>query len=111
MPPSISNQALQQQIIANAMRNRAAYPANPTTVGVQPMNPMMTNGGRPTPAPTAPPMPNPSGASAPMPGGSPGQGTPTQQVMKAATQAQSPLMHPETRDIAKTLIQKLMQHM
>lgn len=109
MPPSVSNQALQQQIIANAMRNRAAYPANPTTMGVQPMNPMMTNGGRPTPIPTAPNMPNPSGASLPMPGA--GQATPVQQVTKAATQAQSPLLDNETRGIAKSLIQKLMQHM
>jgi len=109
MPPSISNQALQQQIIANAMRNRASYPANPTTMGVQPMNPMMTNGGRPTPMPTAPSMPNPSAAAAAMPGA--GAPTPTQQVTKAATQAQSPLLDNETRGIAKSLIQKLMQHM
>lgn len=106
MPPSVSNQALQQQIIANAMRNRAVYPQNPTT---QPTSPMMTNGGRPTPIPTAPPMPNPSGAAGPMPQG--GAPTPNQQVMKAAGQAQSPLVDPQTRQLAKSLIQKLMQHM
>ncbi len=106
MPPSVSNQALQQQIIANALRNRAVYPQNPTT---QPVSPMMTNGGRPTPMPTAPPMPNPSGAAGPMPQGGPA--TPNQQVMKAASQAQSPLVDPQTRQLAKGLIQKLMQHM
>lgn len=42
----------------------------------------------------------------------PGAPTPVQGAMKAAAGAQSPLVtDPQTRALAKTLIQKLMQHM
>jgi hypothetical protein len=62
--------------------------------------------GIPTPgAPGAPPAP-PAAAV-----GTPGGATPTQQVTKAAQQAQSPLMDQGTRNIAKALVQKLLQHM
>jgi hypothetical protein len=62
------------------------------------------------PIPGAPAVPQPSSASGPMP---PPQGgaSPSQQIMKKATAAQSPLMDDQTRQIAKSLIQKLMQHM
>lgn len=56
-------------------------------------------------APGAPP--NPAAAVMARPGGA----TPTQQVTKAAQQAQSPLMDQGTRTIAKSLVQKLLQHM
>ena len=72
-------------------------------------------GGQPTaPAPNGmnnPAMqPQPGAPQVNMPGRT-GGATPTQQVMKTAGQAQSPMLDPGTRQIAKTLIQKLMQHM
>lgn len=64
--------------------------------------------------------PAPNSMNAPVPGSPqptpnnvarrPGGANPAQAVMKAAAQAQSPLLDPETRNIAKSLIQKLMQH-
>jgi hypothetical protein len=100
----------------------------PTQVPQAPVNPMMmallkaratqgAQGGQVGPAPNGLPLggapgmpPNPSAAAGPMPAPQGGP-SPTQQIMKAAAPAQSPLMDGQTRQIAKTLIQKLMQHM
>lgn len=59
------------------------------------------------PVPQTPPAPAP-GVNMARPGGA---GTPPQQMMKAAAQAQSPMQDPETRASAKDLIMKLMKHM
>ena len=62
------------------------------------------------PIPGAPGMPAPGAPRVVSPGAGPA--TPTSAVMKAASQAQSPLVADTgTRALAKQLIQKLMQHM
>jgi len=105
-----------------------AAPA-PTQVPTGQVNPMMMAllraramqgaQGQPTPGPMPNGMP-PGGAPAPVgmppPGGQqvpprPGAPSPAQQVTKAAANAQSPLLDQETRNIAKSLVQKLLQHM
>jgi hypothetical protein len=40
-----------------------------------------------------------------------GGADPAQQLASAGQQAQSPLLDPETRDIAKVLVQKLIKHL
>lgn len=98
----------------------------PTQIPSSPVNPMMLallraraqqglQGG------VNPPMPNglpingsPPTAQPPMAANNMAPrtgGTPTQQATKAAQQAQSPLMDMETRNLAKSLVQKLLQHM
>jgi hypothetical protein len=109
------------------MPPQAAAPA-PTQVPTGQVNPMMMAllrrrammgaqgqpgagpmpNGVPTGGPPAPMGMPPAGGPG-MPG--PGAASPTQQVTKAAAQAQSPLLDQQTRGIAKSLIQKLMQHM
>lgn len=101
MPPAVAPQLPPQvnPLMLAALRARAQ-------AGNQPNGPI-PNSMNGTPAvPMQPPTPGPIN----LPSGG-GAGTPTQQVTKAAAQAQSPLMDNQTRQIAKTLIQKLMQHM
>ena len=71
-------------------------------------------GGQVPPAPNGmnnPGMPPPPQRPVVNMPGRTGGASPTQQLLKTATTAQSPLMDDGTRQIAKTLIQKLMQHM
>jgi hypothetical protein len=94
----------------------------PTQVPQGQVNPMMmallraraAGGGAPGPMPNGLPTPGAPGAP-PNPAAAgmarPGAASPTQQVTKAGMQAQSPLLDPETRGIAKQLVQKLLQHM
>jgi hypothetical protein len=109
------------------MPPQAQAPA-PTQVPTGQVNPMMmallkaramqgAQGGQVGPAPNSlptggpPGMPPPPTATAgPMPAPQ-GGASPAQQIMKGASAAQSPLMDDQTRTIAKSLIQKLMQHM
>ena len=95
--PTQPNPAMMAALRARVLAGRLGQPAGPA--------PNSMNAGIPqaTPAPASP-MP-------PQSVNTPGGGTPTQQVMKTAAQAQSPLMDDQTRAVAKTLIQKLMQHM
>lgn len=71
----------------------------------------MPNGGLPVPGMPAPAMPSPAMPAPGNMGPRPGGASPAQSMAKAATQAQSPLMEPDTREIAKVLIQKLMKHL
>ena len=95
--PAQPNPALMAALRARAMAGRLGQPAAPAPNSMNAPLPQ----GAPVPAsPVAPRAVN-----------TPGGGTPAQQVMKTASQAQSPLMDDQTRGIAKQLIQKLMQHM
>lgn len=101
-------------------------PPQPTQVPTGQVNPMMMQilkaramqgaQGNPTgPAPNGMPLPGAPGMPPAPPAANmaarPGAGTPPQQMMKAAAQAQSPMQDPETRASAKDLIMKLMKHM
>lgn len=99
MPTQIPQAPVNPMIMA-LLRARAAQGAQGVPAGAP-----MPNGLRlGTPAPAAP-------VAASVMGPRQGVATPTQQVTKAAQQAQSPLMDMETRNIAKSLVQKLLQHM
>lgn len=101
---------LRQALISQALQHAAptAYPVSPG-MRAAPMG-ALPSGAPNTPGVPAPSMPNPSMPS-PVNVGGAGSATSSQQVAKAAQQAQSPLLDPQTRDIAKTLVQKLLQHM
>lgn len=104
MPPT-AQQAMPAQVnpaLMQALRNRAALGAAGTPTGPAPnsMNAPVQARPQVPGSPMQPPAVN-----------TPGGGTPAQQVMKAAGTAQSPMMDDQTRQIAKSLIQKLMQHM
>lgn len=96
-----------------------AGPANPLMMALLRARAQQGAQGMPTPGPAPNGLPV-AGAPAPVgmpPAGGqqvaqrPGAPTPTQQITKAASQAQSPLLDQETRNIAKSLVQKLLQHM
>lgn len=76
----------------------------------QPSAPLPT-GGPNTPGPGMPQMPIPG--TPPVQNAAPptGGASPTQQTAAAAQNAQSPLLDPETHEIAKALVQKLMKHL
>lgn len=97
IPQAAVNPIMMQLLKARAQQGAQGMPTGPAP------NSLPIQGG--TPAPAAPV------AAASVAGGGPGPASPTQQVTKAAQQAQSPLMDQETRNIAKTLVQKLLQHM
>lgn len=108
MPP-VSMAAIQAALAARM----GAGNGIPMPVGAQMSQPSapLPTGGPNTPGPGVPAMPvpgtPPTQNAAPRMGGA----NPTQQTAAAAQQAQSPLLDPETRDIAKTLVQKLIRHL
>jgi hypothetical protein len=110
MPPPVDINTLRQALMAQAMRSQApSYPVNPA-MGTQPTGAlpsgMPNTPGQPIPQVPQPPSPPMNNATPP-----PGAPSPAQGVAKAAQQAQSPLLEPQTRDLAKALVMKLMQHL
>ena len=106
-PNPVNTLALRQALMARVL-GQPSYPANPMQMA-QPGG-QLPSGMPNTPGQPVPSMPSPAQAPQVQAGPRPGA-TPTQQVTKAAQQAQSPLLDQQTRDIAKTLVQKLLQHM
>jgi len=101
-PTQIPQSPVNPQIMA-LLRARAAQGGQGMPVGPAP-NAIPTGG-----APPMPPAPSAAAGPMPMPQGG---ATPAQAGMKAAAAAQSPMVtDPQTRALAKSLIQKLMQHM
>src|SRR5258708_26995050 len=99
MPPSPINMANIQAALAarSGMGNGIPMPA--VSQMTSPSGPLPT-GGPNTPGPGMPPMPIPGtppvgNARPPMPGANP-----TQQMAQVGQQAQSPLLDPETHEIA-----------
>jgi hypothetical protein len=98
IPMSQPNPQIMALLRARAGQNVQAQPAAPAPNGLPLGGPP---GMPPAPSSAAGPMPMPQGGA-----------TPAQAGMKAAAQAQSPMVtDPQTRALAKSLIQKLMQHM
>lgn len=102
--------SLRQMLVARSMAGQGGtgYQNNP--MRVQPMQALP--GGAPNiPGQPPMPMPNPPAPSPVNMGQRPGGATPMQQTAKAAQQAQSPMLDQGTRDVAKALVSKLLQHM
>jgi hypothetical protein len=97
IPTGQANPMLMAVLRARAMQGARGVP-----------NAMPAPNGLPLPGAPIPPVPPAAAGGLPRPVGA---GTPSQQVMKAAAQAQSPMQDPETRASAKDLILKLMKHM
>lgn len=110
MPPSPISMANIQSALAARMGVGNGVPLPAVSQFTAPSAQLPT-GGPNTPGPGMPAMPMPG--TPPVQNASPrlGGANPTQQVAAAAQGAQSPLLDPETHDIAKALISKLMHHL
>lgn len=111
MPPQINTNALRQALIAHALQQQGATAVANPAMRIQPSGPLpggMPNvPGQPAPQAVPPPGAPPQVNAVPPTGGA----SPAQGMAKAAQQAQSPLLEPQTREIAKNLVQALMKHL
>lgn len=111
-PPELDINALRQALTmqAQARQQPIGYPVNPTAMRVAP-NQALPSGAPNTPGVPVPNMPAPAPAAPVNVSRPAGGAAPQQQMAGAAQTAQSPVFDPETRDIAKALVQKLLKHL